>query len=166
MYVTGRDAPWILIEPGERYSIAKVYSDSLKSRDPYECPHGHFRELNHGDHGSALGFLQQFGPLNWFSARPPKRPKWIDLSDFWARHARFVAVAMLWENRGDALGTRKAWRHICSCLDEISKSGYPFGAHWLGLAGRHEKFATFISFRQNSPESLEAEIDAMSDDEQ
>jgi hypothetical protein len=46
---------------------------------------------------------------------------WVNLSDFWDRHTRFVGVMQLWESRLDEEALRQAWRWIYERLDQINR---------------------------------------------
>jgi len=77
------------------YSLDATVQRAKEKREPLLTPHGFFRELKHGDAGSALRFLREFGPLHWTQGNL-SAADWIHLDDFWARQARFVAVYKLW----------------------------------------------------------------------
>jgi hypothetical protein len=102
VYVEGEMAPRVLIRLGKKYSFRAAYANARKEHDPHLSPHGLFRSLEPGFHKHAFQFMNEFGPL--FINAPnhlPGEPLWISLSDFWNRHARYVAVAKLWEDRFD-----------------------------------------------------------------
>jgi hypothetical protein len=74
--------------------------------------------------------MQRFGPLIW-KVRTGRRGEegWVNLSDFWSRHMRFVGVVQLWESRHDAEALRESWRWIHERLDKINSVGpAEFGA--------------------------------------
>lgn len=118
VYIEGEKAPRVLIPLGNRYSFRAAYAKARNVHDPYLSPHGMFRSLEAGYHMHAFQFMRDFGPL-YINApnRMPGENLWISLSDFWGRHARFVAVAKLWEDRFDP--------------DKLS-------AHWTAMAEQHE----------------------------
>jgi hypothetical protein len=91
----GRAEPSVLIATGVGYSLDATVQRAKEKREPLLTPHGFFRELTHGDAGSALRFLREFGPLHWTQGNLSVAD-WTHLDDFWARQARFVAVYTLW----------------------------------------------------------------------
>lgn len=102
VYVEGESAPRVLIFLGRKYNFRAGYAKARKEHDPHLSPHGLFRNLEPGFHKHAFQFMKEFGPL-FINApnRLPLEPLWISLSDFWNRHARYVAMAKLWEDRFD-----------------------------------------------------------------
>jgi len=119
IYVEGESAPRVLIFLGKKYDFRAGYAKARKEHDPHLSPHGLFRGLETGFHKHAFQFMKEFGPL--FINEPnrlPGEPLWISLSEFWNRHARFEAVAKLWEDRFDP--------------DKLS-------ADWTAMGEQHEK---------------------------
>jgi hypothetical protein len=119
VYVEGEMAPRVLIPLSRKYSFRAAYVKARNEHDPYLSPHGMFRYLDPGYHKHSFQFMKEFGPL-FINApnRLPGEPLWVSLSEFWNRHARFVAVAKLWEDRFDA--------------DKLS-------ADWTAMGEQHEK---------------------------
>jgi hypothetical protein len=119
IYVEHETAPHIHIQCGQRYDYRLDYERAKRERDPYLSPHGAFRNLENGYHVHALQFMQQFGALTW-QLRAPNDVEWVSLADFWAHHARFVGVSMLWEARSDDQ-LRTAWQWIYERIDQINR---------------------------------------------
>jgi len=68
-----------------------------------------FRDLEDGYHEHAMQFMQRFGPLTWRVTTGRRGEEgWVDLCDFWDKHARFVGVAKLWESRFDEESLKEA----------------------------------------------------------
>jgi len=65
--------------------------------------------------------MQQFGALTW-KLTGPTDAEWVNLADFWACHARFVGVSMLWEARSEDQ-LRAAWQWIYERKDQINRVG-------------------------------------------
>ena len=121
IYVEHENSPHVQIQRGEKYDYRRDYESAKGERDPYLSPHGAFRNLENGYHVHALQFMQQFGALNW-ELRWPNSVEWVDLADFWARHARFVGVSMLWEAPSEDQ-LRDAWRWIYQRIQDINRVG-------------------------------------------
>lgn len=123
-FVEGENAPRVLVGLGDRYSYRAAYTKAREKRDPHLSPHGLFRDLRAGFHKHAFQFMQQFGPL--FIDSPTRLAGdswWLSLADFWDRHARFVAVARLWEDRFDADKLREHWTSIEEHHDRLDRAG-------------------------------------------
>ena len=117
-------APRVMIALGERYDFRRAYLESRQSRDPYLSPHGSFRHLEPGYHFHAFQFMQEFGPLFIESdTRLRGDTWWLNLSDFWDRHARFVAVAKLWEDRFQPEKLRDHWTYIGANHELLDRAG-------------------------------------------
>jgi hypothetical protein len=129
-FVEGETAPRVQIPLGERYDYRAEYGRAKLNRDPHLSPHGLFRDLENGRHEHAMQFMQRFGPLIWKITTGRRGDEgWVNLSDFWDRHARFVAVAQLWESRFEPEALKQAWRWIHERLDQVNRVGpAPFGA--------------------------------------
>jgi hypothetical protein len=68
--------------------------------------------------------MQTFGPL--FINSPTRFAGdswWMNLSDFWDRHARFVAVAKLWEDRFDSVKLHEHWSSLGSQHERLDRAG-------------------------------------------
>jgi hypothetical protein len=117
-------APRVMIPLGERYDFRRAYLESHESRDPYVSPHGFFRYLEPGYHVHAFQFMQEFGPLFIESdTRLRGTTWWLSLSDFWDRHARYVAVAKLWEDRFQPEKLRDHWTYIGANHELLDTAG-------------------------------------------
>lgn len=129
-FVEGETAPRIQIPLGEKYDYRNEYSRARRDLDPHLSPHGMFRELENGFHEHAMQFMQQFGPLTWKVTSGRRGEEgWVNLSDFWDRHARFIGVMQLWESRFDEEALKNSWRWIYDRLDRINRVGpAEFGA--------------------------------------
>jgi hypothetical protein len=123
-YVEGETAPRVLIPLGGKYSFRAAYLEARTSRDPHFSPHGLFRGLEPGFHKHAFQFMQKFGPLFIdASTRLRGEAVWMSLSDFWKRHARFVAVAKLWEDRFDSEKLRVDWTAMGEQHETLNAGG-------------------------------------------
>ncbi len=121
MFVEGEDAPRALVPLGQEYDYRQAYFESRKAGDPYLSPHGLFRRLEPGYHRHAFEFMQKFGTLFIHSTtRFRGESLWVNLSDFWNRHARFVAVAKLWEDRFDPSKLVADWADIVSGTNNLT----------------------------------------------
>jgi hypothetical protein len=124
VFVEGESAPRVLIGLGDEYNYHSAYSESRKNRDPYLSPHGLFRHLRAGYHKHAFQFMEQFGPLFIESeTRFPGVSWWLSLGDFWDKHARFVAVAKLWEHRLDPEQLRADWVSLEEQHEKLDRAG-------------------------------------------
>jgi hypothetical protein len=123
-FVEGENAPRISVPIGGKYDYRKECERARRESDPYLSPHGFFRKLESGFHHHALHFMQQFGPLTWKpNTLAGRAAEWISLSDFWDKHARFVAVSQLWEARFDDRSLEKAWQWIHERRNQIDRAG-------------------------------------------
>ena len=123
-FYEGERAPRVMIALGERYDFRRAYLKSREDRDPYLSPHGSFRHLEPGYHFHAFQFMQEFGPLFIESdTRLRGDTWWLNLSDFWHRHARFVAVANLWEDRFQPEKLRDHWTYIGANRELLDRAG-------------------------------------------
>jgi hypothetical protein len=124
VYVEGENAPRVLIPLGKKYSFREAYVKARNGHDPQISPHGLFRILEPGFHKHAFQFMKEFGPL-FIDApnRLPGEPLWINLAEFWSRHARFVAVAKLWEDRFDPEKLSAAWTAIGEQHEKLDAGG-------------------------------------------
>jgi hypothetical protein len=88
--------PWVMVRIVWKYDMREVRAKALRERDPELAPHVFFCKLAPGNDAMALAFLKEFGPL--FRDDMEGEPVvWIDLNDFWRRHARFCAITRLYE---------------------------------------------------------------------
>jgi hypothetical protein len=121
-FVEGETAPRVQIPLGEKYDYRKEYRRARREQDPHLSPHGMFRDLENGFHEHAMQFMRQFGPLTWqITTGRHGEEGWVNLSDFWDRHTRFVGVMELWESRLNEEALRRAWRWIYERLDQINR---------------------------------------------
>jgi hypothetical protein len=121
-FIRGEAAPHVQIALGEKYDYRADYKRARDKGDPDLSPHGLFRQLQNGFHEHAMQFMQQFGPLSWKIATGRRGEEgWVNLSDFWNRHMRFVAVLQLWESRFDEQALKESWRWIYERLDRINR---------------------------------------------
>jgi len=122
--VEGESAPRVLVSLGGAYSYHEAYATARKKRDPHLGPHGLFRRLQSDYHKHAFQFMRQFGPL---SIDSPTRFRgdswWLNLTDFWDRHARFVAVAKLWEDRFDPRKLHEHWAALQEQHEKLDRAG-------------------------------------------
>jgi hypothetical protein len=127
----GRIVPFIKVTLGEKYDTQASRDLARRRKRPALAPHGLFRELDHGNHFHAIEFLSKFGPLRVGDGDPElgSGSFWVSLQDFWAKHARFIAIADLWQRRDHGSLLREAWRRLYERLDEIHATGdEPFGS--------------------------------------
>jgi hypothetical protein len=120
----GETAPRVLVSLGEPYNYYSAYAKARERRDPHLSPHGLFRNLQPGYHKHGFQFMQEFGPL--FIESPTRfrgDTWWLSLADFWDRHARFVAVAKLWEDRSDPEKLRKHWDSLREQHTRLDRAG-------------------------------------------
>jgi len=124
VFVERESAPRVLISLGGEYNYHSAYAKARKNREPQLSPHGLFRNLRAGYHKHAFQFMQQFGPLFIESeTRFPGDSWWLSLTDFWDRHARFVAVAKLWEDRLNLNKLREHWASIREQHERLDRAG-------------------------------------------
>jgi hypothetical protein len=122
--IEGESAPRVLISLGDPYNYRSAYAKAREKRDPYLSPHGFFRNLEAGYHKHALQFMQQFGPLFIESSTRFRGDSWwLSLADFWDRHARFVAVSQLWEDRFDPDKLRVHWASLGEQHERLDRAG-------------------------------------------
>jgi hypothetical protein len=127
----GRVVPFIRVTLGEEYDTQASRDLARRRKRPTLAPHAFFRTLARGNHFRAVEFLSKFGPLRFGDSDPElgSGSFWVDLHDFWAKHARFVAVADLWQRRDYGALLREAWRRLYERLDEIHATvDEPFGS--------------------------------------
>lgn len=114
--------PWVLVQMGPRYDFREKFEEAQNARDPELAPHVMFRKLSPGNDAAALGFIRDCGPL--FLDDMTRNPiDWIDLNDFWMKHARFVAIVRLYEALGDCEGLRNALVSISENIDSLDAAG-------------------------------------------
>ena len=128
-FVRGEMAPHVQIAIGEKYDYRGEYMRAREKRDPHLSPHGFFLRLENGYHEHAMQFMQQFGPLTWMIGTGRQGEEgWVNLSDFWNRHTRFVGVVKLWDARFEDERLKEAWRWVHERLDRINQvPPAPFG---------------------------------------
>jgi hypothetical protein len=120
----GETAPRVLVSLGDPYNYHSACAKAREHRDPQLSPHGLFRGLEPDYHKHAFQFMQEFGPL--FIESPTRRRGdtwWLSLADFWDRHARFVAVAKLWEDRLEPEKLRKQWAFVSKQHTRLDLAG-------------------------------------------
>jgi hypothetical protein len=134
--------PWVLVQLGARYDLHQKFEKAQSERDPELAPHVIFRKLLPGDDASALKFIQEFGPLflNDMSRNPIV---WIDLNDFWRRHARFVAIVRLYEALNDCESLRKALVDIVENRQNLDSAG-PAEIGLIPDTGKDTPFVRFV----------------------
>jgi hypothetical protein len=117
--------PWVLVQMGARYDFRQKFEEAQSERDPEIAPHVMFRRLSPRNDAVALGFIRDCGPL--FLDDMTRNPiVWIDLNDFWRKHARFVAVVRLFETLNDCENLRNAVVDIAErrqILDDAGPAG-------------------------------------------
>jgi hypothetical protein len=121
-FSTTQEHPWVLMEFGEQYRLREIAETARLHRDPELAPHVAFRKLKHGNNAVALGFLKDFGPLfrdDWSS----NALTWVNLDDFWRKHARFVAVMRLYEAMNDYEQLRDVWLDVARNVAALDKAG-------------------------------------------
>jgi hypothetical protein len=114
--------PDVLVQMGKRYDFRAKFDQAQAERDPELAPHVMFLKLSHGNEASALGFIQECGPL-FLNDMTRDAIIWVDLDDFWKRHARFVAVVRLFETMNDCENLRKALIHISENIASLNTAG-------------------------------------------
>jgi hypothetical protein len=120
----GENAPRVLVSLGDSYNYHSAYAKARDRRDPHLSPHGLFRNLEAGYHKHAFQFMQKFGPLFIKSSTRYRGDSWwLSLADFWNRHARFVAVAKLWEDRFDPNKLREHWDSLGEQHQRLDRAG-------------------------------------------
>jgi|GEM_PF-3686718 len=123
-FVEGESAPRVLVSLGGAYNYHEAHVTAREKRDPYLAPHGQFRRLQPDYHKHAFQFMRDFGPL---SIDSPTRFQgdtwWLSLADFWARHARFVAMAKLWEDRFDQRKLHEHWAALEKQHETLDRAG-------------------------------------------
>lgn len=119
----GKPHPEVLIGLGEQYDFRERYERARRERDPELCPHIHFRNLAAKNDAVALGFLQECGPLFRDESWDPRNTLWVDLNDFWLRHARFVAISRLWESRDNPQQLECEFRSVHKSIESINRAG-------------------------------------------
>ncbi|AXC12750.1 hypothetical protein ACPOL_3465 [Acidisarcina polymorpha] len=123
--VNGHTRPSVRIVRGASYSVESLVTDAKRSKDLKDSPQVSFVTLQRDDDLSALKFIDTFGPLFW----PQKMlavADWIHLDDFWARHARFLAISKLWRSLRDGeQAIQDAWKWIEENLTATRIAGEP-----------------------------------------
>jgi hypothetical protein len=138
-FETGAVHPQVLVQMGERYDFREVFEEAQRERDPEIAPHVMFLKLAPENDATALGFIQKCGPL--FLDDMTRKPiVWIDLDDFWRRHARFVAIAGLYEALDDCENLRNAVVDIADKRKILDAAG-PAG---VGMIPHTHKGLPFI----------------------
>jgi hypothetical protein len=141
-------APVIRVTLNEEYDTQASRDLARRRNRPALAPHGLFRKLAHGNHFQAVEFLSSFGPLRLGESDPNlgSGSFWLDLRDFWAKHARFVATADLWQVRNYGPLLRQAWKRLKERINEIdAAAAEPFAStmivDWerVGLRVRREE---------------------------
>jgi hypothetical protein len=122
VYCEGEQHPRVLVQLRERYQLGNVYELARAHRDPELAPHVAFRRLVPGNSASALGFLEQFGPLE-LDDMEPRPVVWVDLNRFWRLHARYCAIVKLYESVNDHTTLIDALLDILDHLPELNSSG-------------------------------------------
>jgi hypothetical protein len=112
-----------------KYDMRAVRETAILKRDPLLAPHVFFRSLAPGNDALALVFLKEFGPLfrNDMEGEPVV---WIDLNDFWRRHARFCAINRLYEALQDHDKLLEAVVDLASNVNTLNAVG-PADIGWI-----------------------------------
>jgi hypothetical protein len=121
-FETGAVHPQVLVQMGARYDFRQKFEDAQSERNPEIAPHVMFRRLSPGNDAVALGFIRECGPL-FLDDMTLEPIVWIDLDDFWRRHARFVAIAGLYETLGDCESLRNALVDIAENQQILDPAG-------------------------------------------
>jgi len=162
-FVEGGSAPCINVPIGERYDYRQNYEQARHERDPHLSPHGLFRVLENGFHHHALQFMQQFGALSWKPHTLTGRAaEWINLSEFWDKHARFVGVSKLWEGRFSDGALRQAWKWVYDRREQLDRTGpASFGSVPLWKVDTYSPLPQGLPWERE--EGFEAAIDDLVD---
>jgi hypothetical protein len=116
------------------YSVEAAYEQAKVEADVAYSPHTAFLNLSSEKEWAAIDFVNEFGPLDLLDEQQPRlrlekeemieidveedsvkvRHVWVDINDFWEKHRRFVAIAKLWELRGDYEGLVLALSKLAS----------------------------------------------------
>jgi hypothetical protein len=168
-------APMVRVTLGEEYDLRSCRDLARRRRRPMLAPHGLFRVLVHGNDYQAVEFLSKFGPLELDSFDPNLGSEsfWLNLEEFWARHARFVAAVGLWEARDHSQWLRDAWRRVHRLVPEIEGgASLPFASmsvDWdrVGLRTRteqaiHEEQEVELPWQRSRP-AFEEWLDSSTD---
>jgi hypothetical protein len=109
-----------------------------------------FRKLSPGIDAVALDFIREFGPL--FLDDMTREPVvWIDLNDFWKRHARFVAIVRLYESINDCEQLRNTLISIAENIQSLDEAG-PARIGMIPDTGKDTPFIRYVSL--NRPEDF------------
>ncbi len=141
-FKTGEVHPWVRVQLGARYDFREKFNEALNARDPELAPHVMFRRLTPGNDAVALGFIRDCGPL--FLDDMTRNPiVWIDLNDFWRRHARFVAIVRLYETLDDCERLRNALASMVENLQSLNEAG-PQEIGKIPDTGRNTPFIRYV----------------------
>ena len=113
------------------YNVRRTAEIAHGRGDPLLAPHGHFRNLAHGNHKHAVEFLEKFGPLTMTPGQKSMADNAVEVNmpDFWQKHRRFVLTVALYEQRNAPDRLEQAWRELHIHLHEFETEGiFPFGA--------------------------------------
>jgi hypothetical protein len=122
LFKAGEIHPRVLVQLDARYEFRQILEKAQLERDPELAPHVRFRKLSPGNDAVALGFIRECGPL--FQDDMGRKPLvWINLNDFWSKHARFVAIARLYESIGDFGSLRDAFVNIVENIKSLDAAG-------------------------------------------
>jgi len=138
--------PWVLVELDELYDFRQKFEEAQRERDPEIAPHVRFRRLAPENDAVALGFILECGPL--FQDDMTRKPiVWIDLNDFWRKHARYVAVVRLYETLDDCEKLRNAVVDIAERRQILDAAG-PAGLGMIPHSHKNQPFARLVNFWQ------------------
>jgi hypothetical protein len=107
---------------GRRYDFRERFERAFAEREPDLAPHVMFRKLAPGNDAMALGFMKEFGPLS-LRDFDHHANEWVNLNDFWSRHARFVAIVRLYESFDDCEALRNALVDLLGNIELINAVG-------------------------------------------
>jgi hypothetical protein len=114
--------PRVLTQLKEAYDFRRLLEEAQSQREPEIAPHIMFRNLHSENDAAAIGFLHECGPL--FREDMTRDPLvWIDLNDFWRKHARFVAITDLYQNFHNFELLRESVLYIVHNIDSLNVAG-------------------------------------------
>jgi hypothetical protein len=118
----GEAHPYVLLRMGKRYDFREKFERAHAERDPELAPHVAFQRLSPGNDAVALGFMQEHGPLCLYDF-DHNVIVWVDLNDFWRKHARFVAIVRLYQEIDDSERLRDALSSLLENIELLNAAG-------------------------------------------
>lgn len=150
VFEQGRSHPRVLLQMGRRYDFRERFEQAYAERDPAIAPHVMFQSLSPGNDAVALEFIKECGPL-FLDDFDNQANVWVDLNDFWSKHARFRAIVRLYEELEGCETLRVALLSLLGNIESLNAAG-PKPIGYIPDPQKTKPFEKLVDFSEFKPD--------------